>query len=235
MTFVLVHGGGFAGSCWNELEPLLSGPVLAVDLPGRGRNPQDLGSVTMSDFIDSVAKQIVAENLTDVILVGHSMAGLTLPGVAERIPDRLSHLVFVSCSVPPHGTRPIDAIGDLSPAAQDVAEHIGDRVASGQGVLHADLARVMFCNDMDEATTQSTLERRVPEALRVLSEPTDLSGLRHPIPRTYVRLLRDASITLEAQDKMIANLGGASVVDLDAGHMAMISEPQGLAAILNAF
>jgi pimeloyl-ACP methyl ester carboxylesterase len=235
MTLVLVHGGGFSGSCWDELEPLLTGTVIAVDLPGRGRTPKDLGSVTISDFVGSVTSEIVARDLTDVTLVGHSMAGVTLPGVAERIPDRISHLVFVSCAVPPDGTPLADVLGDLSPAVQQVAARIGDDVVDSQGALHADLARAMFCNDMDEPTAESTLARRVPETLKVLSEPTDLTGLRHPIPRTYVRLTRDASITLDAQNMMIANLGEVGVVDLDAGHMAMISDPQGLAAILNGF
>jgi pimeloyl-ACP methyl ester carboxylesterase len=233
MTFVLVHGGGFFGSCWSELEPLLDGTVLAVDLPGRGRHPQDLGSVTISDFVESVTSEIVAQDLTDVTLVGHSLAGLTLPGVAERVPDRLSHLVFVSCAVPPHGTPLTDVLGDLSPAVAEVAANIGHEAVDSQGVLHVELARAMFCNDMDERTTESTLARRVPETLNVLSEPTDLTGLRHPIARTYVRLARDASVTPDAQNTMIANLGEVHVVDLDAGHMAMISDPQGLAAILN--
>ncbi len=91
----------------------------------------------------------------------------------------------------------------------------------------------MFCNDMDEHQTASTLARRVPESFNVLSDPTDLTGLRHPIPRTYVRLARDASITLDAQNAMIANLGAVDVADVDAGHMAMISQPRALAAILN--
>ena len=233
MTFVLVHGGGFAGSCWDEMVPLLSGTVLAVDLPGRGRHPQDLGSVTISDFIDSVTEEIVARDLSDVTLVGHSMAGLTLPGVAERIPDRLSHLAFVSCAVPPHGTPLTDVLGDLSPAVHEVAARIGDDAVDSEGGLHPDLFVAMFCNDMDERQTASTLARRVPESFKVLSEPTDLTGLRHLIPRTYVRLARDASITLDAQDKMIANLGAVSIIDLDAGHMAMISQPNELAAILN--
>jgi hypothetical protein len=68
----------------------------------------------------------------------------------------------------------------------------------------------------------------------VLSEPSDLTGLRQPIPRTYIRLLRDASISLEIQNQMIRNLGQAEVIDLDAGHMAMISRPTDLANIINA-
>jgi pimeloyl-ACP methyl ester carboxylesterase len=234
MPFVLVHGGGFSGSCWDEITPLLTGTVLAVDLPGRGRRPQDLGSVTITDFVDSVTNEIVARDLRDVTLVGHSMAGLTLPGVAERIPDRLSHLAFVSCAVPPHGTPLTDVLGDLSPAVHEVAARIGDDVVDSQGGLHPDLFVAMFCNDMDERQTASTLARRVPESFKVLSDPTDLTGLRHPIARTYVRLARDASITLDAQNKMIANLGAVNIVDLDAGHMAMISQARELAGILNA-
>ena len=60
-----------------------------------------------------------------------------------------------------------------------------------------------------------------------------MTGLRHPIPRTYIRLLRDASIGLEIQNQMIRNLGQAEVIDLDAGHMAMISRPTDLANIIN--
>jgi hypothetical protein len=92
----------------------------------------------------------------------------------------------------------------------------------------------MFCNDMDEDQVASTLSRMVPESVGVLSEPSDLTGLRQPIPRTYIRLLRDASISLEVQNQMIENLGQADVVDLDAGHMAMISRPRDLADIINA-
>jgi pimeloyl-ACP methyl ester carboxylesterase len=233
MDFVLVHGGGFSGSCWDPLIPLLDGPAYAVDLPGRGERPGDLDTITVDQFVASVVEVITGNELTEVVLVGHSMAGLTLPGVAECVPSRLRRLVFVSCAVPSHGTRLADTLVDLSPTVGELAEHLGDEVVDGRGVLHSVVATEMFCNDMDDQLTGFTLVRLVPEALGVLGEPCDLTGLRHPIPRTYVRLTRDASISLEAQDRMIFNLGGADVIDLDSGHMAMISHPRGLAALLN--
>ena len=92
----------------------------------------------------------------------------------------------------------------------------------------------MFCNDMDATLTAcGTLDRMVPEAVSVLTEPSDLTGLRRPVPRTYVRLVRDASIDLDAQDRMIATLAPVDVVDLDSGHMAMVSHPEQLAGILS--
>jgi pimeloyl-ACP methyl ester carboxylesterase len=233
MTYVLVHGGGFSGSCWDEIRPFLAGQSYAVDLPGRGHTPGDLATLTVADFVDSVVDEIVANELTDVTLVGHSLAGLTLPCVAEKVPDRLRRLIFVSCSVPGHGITLGEVLGDLGPNTREVADRLGDQLMDERGVLHPDLARAMFCNDMDEDQATSTIDRLVPECLGVLSEPADLTGLRHPIPRTYVRLTLDASIILDAQDKMIENLGSVDVLDLDAGHMAMISRPRDLAEVLN--
>jgi pimeloyl-ACP methyl ester carboxylesterase len=232
VTYVLVHGGGFAGSCWEPLRPRLDGPSIAVDLPGRGSHPGDLSTLTIGDFVAAVVDEIVSGDLTDVTLVGHSMAGLTLPGVAEAVPDHLRRLVFVSCSVPPQGTPLADMLGDLSPAVAAVADRVGDAVVDGRGALHPDLARAMFCNDMDEDRTVWTLDHMVPEAMSVLTEPVDLTGLAQPVPRTYVRLSRDASIDLEAQNRMIANLDPVDVVDLDAGHMVMVSRPDELARVL---
>ncbi len=232
MTYVLVHGGGFAGSCWELLQPRLDGPSIAVDLPGRGSHPADLSTLTIGDFVAAVVDEIVAGELVDVTLVGHSMAGLTLPGVADAVPDRLRRLVFVSCTVPPHGTPLADVLGGLSPNVAAVADRLGDPMVDARGALHPDLARALFCNDMDEEQTVWTLDRMVPEAASVMTDPVDLTGLARHIPRTYVRLSQDASIDIEAQNRMIANLEPVDVVDLDAGHMAMISRPDELARVL---
>ncbi len=234
MTFVLVHGGGFAGSCWDRLVPLLDGDVHAVDLPGRGSRPAVLGTVTAGDYVSAVVSDIEERDLHDVVLVGHSLAGITLPGVAGRVPDRLRRLVFVSASVPDQGTSVIDNLSTFSPASAGVADRLGADVVTTDGTLHPDLATAMFCNEMDDEQRTFTLERMVPEPFNVITSPVDLRGLEQPVPRTYVRLLRDFSLSVETQDRFIGNLGEADVVDLDTSHMAMITDPVGLAAILNS-
>jgi pimeloyl-ACP methyl ester carboxylesterase len=168
---VLVHGGGFGASCWDLLVPYLSTPAIAVDLPGRGRRPADLATVTLDDFATAVAEDIDSTGWDRVVLVGHSLAGITLPRVAALRPTRITHLVFVSCTV--------------------------------------------------------------PEATGVLLQPCDLGGLRHGADRTWVRLLRDAVLPAAKQDAFVAHIGGARVVDIDAGHMAMISRPAELASTLD--
>jgi pimeloyl-ACP methyl ester carboxylesterase len=177
-----------------------------------------------------VEHEIIANDLTEVVLVGHSLAGITLPGVAARVPDRLRRLVFIACAVPTDG----QTIADVLPGIGRSRRSDGRRRITEHRTLHPEVAARMFCNEMDADQAAFTLERLVPEADHVMTEPVDLRGLQHPIPRTYIRLLRDASIIPSAQDKMITNLGGAEVIDLDAGHMAMISQPAQLADMLNA-
>ena len=235
MTFVLVHGGGFDGSCWDPLVGLLDGPVHTVDLPGRGDRGSDgdVDDLTIDDFAQAVIDVITTNDLTAVILVGHSLAGITLPVVAGKVPDRLARLVFLSASVPPAGTAVREVLGSMSPLAAKIADEIGEAAISDRGTLHPDLAEAMFCNDMTPDQVSYTLDHMVSESFSVVSEPVDLSGLAQPVPRTYIRLLRDQSLLLSTQDEMIANLGGADVVDIDTSHMAMISDPVALAAVLN--
>ena len=233
MPFVLLHGGGLDSRCWDAVAPLLNDMVCAVDLPGRGSRPADFATVTVADFVDEVVAGIVDRDLSEVALVGHSLAGITMPGVALRVPDRLRRLVFVSCAVPPDGGSVAEILATFSPAVADLAARIGDGVVDSHGALHPDLATAMFCNDMNEHDRALTLSLLVPESFGVIAESIDLRGLRGSVPSTYVRLLRDASLTLELQNRMAINASADEVVDIDAGHMVMITRPTDLAKVLN--
>jgi pimeloyl-ACP methyl ester carboxylesterase len=228
MAMVLVHGGGFDRRCWDRMLPFLGDDVLAVDLPGRGGNPADLSTIHVADFVDSVVDDIVSHDLGDVVLVGHSLAGVTIPQVAGRVADRVRALVFVSCAVPADGQSVYDT---LDPAIQALS----DQPSPEPGALGPDLARAVFFNDVDDPEVLTWgLSILVPEAPAAIRDPMVLSTVPPDTPRTWVRLLDDQIVETEKQDRFIDNLGGADVVDLDAGHMAMISRPEGLAAVLRS-
>jgi len=227
MTYVLVHGATFAGSCWDLLLPHLDGPSVAVDLPGRGTRPADLTRVTIGDFVEAVVDEIERRDLRDVVLVGHSLAGITLPGVAARVPERLARLVFLGATVPEHGQSVLQA---LDAATREVAAHSmsGEHVAAPE-----DWARAAFCNDMDDDLAAWTLAHMGPESSGVMMEPVDLSGLDGPVPRTWILTLHDAVVDHDRQ-LTYAERARAAVIELDAGHMAMISRPAQLASVLGA-
>ena len=100
MEILLVHGGAHGAWCWEPLLPYLEAPARAIDLPGRGARPADLEALTVEDWADAVVEEIEGGASGPTILVGHSLAGITLPRVAERVPERIAQLVFVSCTVP---------------------------------------------------------------------------------------------------------------------------------------
>ena len=224
-AFVLVHGSGFAASCWDDVVPLLPEPTLAVDLPGRGAHPHPLEDLTIAVLADSVVRDIVERDLRDVVLVGHSLAGITVPAVVERVPERVAHVVFVAASVPPDGWRVVDT---LEPAMRELAEEVARRPPQ---LMDAALATMLFCDGMDEAQTARTLGLMVPEGPRLVVEPVSLAGMAGGVPRSWVRLGRDIVNPTARQDDAIARLG-ATVHDLDAGHMAMVTHPADLAAVL---
>jgi pimeloyl-ACP methyl ester carboxylesterase len=118
-ALVLVHGGGHAADCWeltiDELRrqaPELT--VLAVDLPGRRGKPGDLYTLNIADFVESVVADIEEAGLGDIVLAGHSMAGLTVPGVLTKLgSSRVREMILATAFVPPEGKALADTLTGL--------------------------------------------------------------------------------------------------------------------------
>lgn len=101
-TFLLVHGAWHGGWCWaaviNQLERL-GDRAYAVDLPGHGMNRADRAKVTLDSYVNSVAEFIERRDLKNVVLAGHSLGGITISGVAAKIPARIKRVVWVTAMV----------------------------------------------------------------------------------------------------------------------------------------
>jgi pimeloyl-ACP methyl ester carboxylesterase len=226
--FVLIHGGGHSARCWEPTVPLLNAPALAIDLPGRGTRPAPLDTVRLSDWIDSAVDDITNAGVTDAVLVGHSMAGLSIPSILDRAHDRFRHLAFVSCVVPPEGKSLVTLLPD------DLVELVNSAQPTPDGVSVPEEGVIaQQCYDMDDAQTKFTLDIVVPEAFWPVREPVSLAGLRHPVPRTWVRLTGDVMFPPSLQNEFASRTGCTDIIDVESGHMAMISHPHQLAAVLN--
>src|SRR2546430_4380333 len=196
---VLVHGGAHGAWCWEPLRALLDGDALAVDLPpksvrGGARRLEpvpELRTLTVGDFADSVLRDIDGAGFERFVLVGHSMGGLTISEVARRVPDRVEHLVYVSCMVPPDGASAIEALPedlrDMTRRAVEEARHGGDNPIGG---LDEQTTRLMFCNDMDEEQTPLVLDRTRTEAAAILAQPGSRGCIPAQRPQPFVKLLR---------------------------------------------
>jgi len=227
-TYVLVHGANYAGDSWRFVTPHLDGPSVLVDLPGRGRRPAALAGVTFEDFVSAAVEDVRSADVADAVLVAHSAGGLTAAHLLNEMPGTFRSCILVACTIPPHG----EAIADnIDP---DIREAVLAGAGDGTYVLDEQTARTALCNDLDEQMTQLALSEMQADTTALLSEASDLSGLRQLGGVTYIRTTLDQTLPPEQQDRAIAAIGACDVVDLAAGHLAMYSRPADLAALIVA-
>jgi pimeloyl-ACP methyl ester carboxylesterase len=225
--FGLIHGGLHAAWCWNDLRALLHGPVVAVDLPGRDGKPAMIHSITADDWAEHAAAAITALPADRIVLVGHSLGGLTTLNAAKLLGRRIVHLVFAAALVPAEG----QTIGAL--IAGRYASELFDESGAFPVPPYDTARRLLVGEDMSDDQAHQLYARLHSEPPQPFLVPFDHAGVPQ-VPRTYVRFSRDAAVTREMQDVMIANLGGCEQVVVDGPHNAIMTNPAPLAAMLNA-
>ena len=113
-TFVLVHPAWFGGWCWRKVSPVLRArghEVFAPTLTGLGERAHLASQkVGLEMHVEDVANVLEYEDLRQVILVGNSSGGMVITGVADRMPERIAHLVYLDAFVPEDGQSMLDII-----------------------------------------------------------------------------------------------------------------------------
>ena len=112
-TCVIVHGAWGGGWDWKHVDQLLTADghkVYRPTLTGQGeRSHLASTNIDLDTHIQDIVNVIVWEDLHDVVLMGHSYGGMVITGVADRVPDRIKHVVYLDALVPKDGEC-VDAI-----------------------------------------------------------------------------------------------------------------------------
>ena len=269
-AFVFVHGAWHGAATWDLVVDELAArghAAIAIDLPGAGANaavpdsfhrrPLDLdafatepspnAAVTQeertAEVIDAVRRAATVGN-GDVVLVGHSLGGVTVSEVAETIPDELRAVVYLAAFYLVEGAV---TVGEAMAGGHVPEMFLADPAAVGAlrlDPLSDDPAyvaqlRAFFYADLDDATFESarrTLHCDEPAALG--GSASTLTPERFgTIDRHYIRCADDLAITAEGQDLMVqrsdAALGSTTTVHrMATSHSPFWSDPAGLADIL---
>jgi pimeloyl-ACP methyl ester carboxylesterase len=122
-TFVLVHGAWGGSYGWHKVRPILQQAghdVFTPSLTGLGERAH-LASpeVNLSTHIEDVCNAIWYEDVSDIVLVGHSYGGMVVTGVADRMPERIQHLVYLDAFLPADGQSLYDVRGGPADAPVD--------------------------------------------------------------------------------------------------------------------
>lgn len=233
---VLVHGMSHGAWCWELLAPRLRRAghrVIAVDLPGHGRRAHERARASVGGYAQAVADAMMRDGVHDAIVVGHSMAGVVIPKVAELVPARVAHLVFLAAVVLPDGASMLEAH-----VSQPLQPLLTGLARSGGGVVQfpAALESARWMGDIPagDARVAGALTRITPQPWRPLTERVDMRRFHAMrVPRTYIRCLRDQAVTPPKAAEYAARLG-VTPIDLDTDHSPTLSNPDALAKILES-
>jgi len=220
VKIVLVHGAGTGPWIWEELQKSL--PVPSI-LPEVGSRTTDANP---SSCAENIIKQIDDAGAERVVLVLHSLAGVLASALQKRLGNRIASIVFLSAVVPTYGNSFLDTIGFPSSLALKILFKLNPRgLKPSEKMIRAEL-----CNDLSDSYALKLIERYEAEWPGLyLARMEDSLDFPHSV---YIYLKRDLCVPPKLQKRVIANLQKTTVVELEAGHMVMLSSPDALGEII---
>jgi pimeloyl-ACP methyl ester carboxylesterase len=228
-TIVLVHGAFADASGWNEVVGRLQSmgyPTIAPSNPLRGL-PSDTAYI----------KSVIAQIDGPLILVGHSYGGMVITNAALGDPD-VKGLVYVAAFAPAEG----DSVGGLSgmfPGSMLTPENLVIRdypttdpaVLGKEGYINPTVFREVFAGDLSRHTAATMAATQRPAELASLGQPSGPPAWA-TIPSWFIVSKNDNAIPAEVQRFMAERAGAVKTVEVRASHVAMISKPGPVTALI---
>ena len=233
-TFVLVHGAWHAGWSWEKVVPLLEGrghEVVVVDLPGHGDNDAPVSEVTLAAYGDHVAT-VLDEQDEPVVLVGHSMGGLAISEAAERRPQKIELLVYLTAFLLPNGRTLLD----VAQADEEAIVFQNADIDEEKGIvaIRDDAAKDVFYGDCSEEDVERAKERLIPQPLAPFATPVSVGEAFGRVRRTYIECLQDRAIGPATQRRMHTETPCEQVISMETSHSPFLSAPEELAGHLDS-
>ncbi|MFB7462028.1 alpha/beta fold hydrolase [Streptomyces sp. NPDC056224] len=226
-NFVLVAGVWLGSWAWDDVAPELRSAghgAHAVTLSGLAeRQGVPAGQQThVRDIVDEVERL----GLRDVVLVGHSYAGIPVGQAAQRIGDRLARVVFVDSAVAADGESFLDGWPDGRAMVEG-------SIARSGGFWEPQPASDYAGQDLGAEQVARIVSGSTPHPGATLTEPAVLARPLGELPATYVKCLLDGPEPSPAVARLLTG-GDWRLVTMDTGHWPMFSRPADLARILLA-
>ena len=236
-TFVLVHGAWHGGWCYRDTAQALRAAGHTVFTPthtGVGERAHQCNeAITLETHVRDVCGCIEMEELSDVILVGHSYGGMVITGVADRLADRISALVYLDAFIPDSGDSLISLINKALPPEVAAAFVGGFRGAALEGrsgqtaPIPAEVFNIAPAN-------RAWVDRRCrPQALATFECPALLTGHHAKVPKkAYILADGWDPSPFRYFAAQVDAKAGWTLAKLPCSHDVMVDMPHELAAEL---
>jgi len=238
-AIVLVHGAWHGGWCWRDVAPLLREEGLAVFCPtltGLGeRGHLTVPVPSLETHITDIVRIVEWNEFEDVVLVGHSYAGMVVTGAADRLGDRVTGLVYLDAAVPGDGDDFASWIPG-QPRAEAEKRRAAYRALSADGIWIPPVPPQMVGIPPGNQSATAWLQRRLtPHPLQTWLEPARLAnGGTSGIPKTYVVCTEPptAMMGYPVQGEIAKQGGEWKYREIACGHDMMVVKPRETAALI---
>lgn len=226
--FVFIHGAGLGSWIWNDLVRSLEYPFLSIDLPGRGKNKNiATKDLSLENYVQSVVSDIDQFSTEKLVIVAHSISGVISLEISQLLQNRIGGFVAISASIPSANGSYISSLPFLTGIfLRLMFTFAGTSPPSS-------VVRKSLCNDLNEKQTVEIIERFVPESKKLYTDKRNSQNV--PVNSLYIRLKDDKALSESLQNRMITNLNAKQIIDINSGHLPMLSNSDELARILNTF
>ena len=233
-TYVLVHGSWAGGWIWAPVAERLRAQghrVFAPTQTGLGERRHLLSrDIGISTFVDDVANVIETEELRDVILVGQSSGGLPITGVADRMPERIRHLVYLDAAIAQGGQSFFDLLSQEVVADRRRAAREG---GGGIAVPPPPIGAFASIGIPAGPVAEWVHRRFTPHPIGAFETPLKLGKpVGNGRPRTYVSCTAPHFGPVEPCRRWVKSQEGWGWVELAAGHCANVTVPEDVARFL---
>lgn len=236
LTFVLVHGAFQTGTVWEYVAAELRRRGHVVHTPTiAGHGPDAPMNLTHADAVASLVAYLHEHDLSDVVLVGHSIAGAFIAKAAEQAPELIKRLVFQSAFAAADG----NALADEFPPED--AAFFGMADAAQGFLLPFEVIRERACNDMDLATANAIYAEMSPIPVAYFTDKLDLKVFYEmvgtgKIKTSYVHAVNDFALPpgeYGSFPRFAQRLGPlCRILQLQGAHYVMVTRPSELAITL---
>lgn len=200
-TFILVHGAWQAPWIWDKVEKQLSKAgqrTIVIELPAHG----DDATLPVNTSLDIYRDKVIAaidKIKGKVILVGHSMGGMVVSEVAERIPLKNEKLVYIGAFLPANGQSLLDL------ANMDQHSLLGPALIPSADQVTLDIKKdaliTIFCQDAPESDKKKMIEKyRAEPAIPFINKVVLTDQNFGRIQKYYVHTLQDHAVGLDLQN-----------------------------------
>jgi pimeloyl-ACP methyl ester carboxylesterase len=231
-TYVLLHGAWHGGWCWRFVAEALRAAGHEVFTPtqtGLGERRHLLSrDITIETFVADLFNVFEAEELDDVILVGHSFAGLAISGVADRMPERIRHLVYLDSMILEGGQSPFGILpAEVVAARRKIAEEQGSgTTVPAPGLIDLGIPE-------DHPLADWVLRRITPHPISTYESVLKLANpVGNGLPRTYIQCTNPFYPPLAPVRRWLSDQQGWLRKDIATGHDCMVTAPTELASML---